>query len=555
MRRWTDSTGKFSAAAQFVEVNGDRVVLKKASGATVTVPLSRLSDADREYLKTLAKPDAKPAVAEINLRPNLVFPDAMTEPPAWNDANTPFDMAAFLKGPPPEENAAPLYLEALYEFAPTEMEAILYPNLPFEEKKRLWDSWRPRRNEQTRLEETWEQDPKSVDGKAVDAWLANFDVGFQKLAAAQQRPKCMFQPGRSMHSLWPHTQSCRQVARVIAWRSRRDLERGDLERPIQDIQTLRRLSRDQRVRGGFVSQVVSDAVDWRCCELATAVLNAPTITVRHCDRLLTLFAEQEANAVDSFVEGNRAEYISSRQALHDLQHRTGTFDPKVMKDELAIDGDTTSPLVCIKYFVNMGSEKDAAKIGRLMPALLPGAMTGGKMFSDENYAKEVAAMNKFFMTFLSLAEQPDFRRQGKTEGKAAEAALDETVLATFVVIPEAALLEATRRNNVCLRGTRCLVALRRWQLEHADAAPPDLATLVKAAGMPGVPLDPYSNQPLRLALIAKRPVIYSVGPDGKDARRKSNGRRLPTNRVISSSAWNPRPNQASSGIKLGNRKC
>jgi hypothetical protein len=273
------------------------------------------------------------------------------------------------------------------------------------------------------------------------------------------------------------------------------------------------------VRGVFVSQLVSDAVDARCCELATAVLNAPTITTRHCDRLLALFAEHEANAIDSFLEGNRAEYISSRQALHDLQNRTGTFDPQFMKDELAIDGDTNSPLTCIDYIhgsSGLKSERMAKKIARLQAALLPGAMTGGKMLSNENYAKEVAALNTSFATFLSLADQPDFRRQGKTEGKAAEAAIDDTVLATFVLPPEAALLETNRRNNARLRGTRCLIALRRWQLEHPDAPPPDVAALVKAAGLPVVPLDPYSNQPLRFGSVAEKPVIYSVGPDGKD---------------------------------------
>ena len=66
-----------------------------------------------------------------------------------------------------------------------------------------------------------------------------------------------------------------------------------------------------------------------------------------------------------------------------------------------------------------------------------------------------------------------------------------------------------------MRGTQCLVALRRWQLEHADP-PKDLETIVKAAGMPGVPIDPYSGQPLRMAVLDGKPVIYSVGPDGKD---------------------------------------
>jgi hypothetical protein len=36
------------------------------------------------------------------------------------------------------------------------------------------------------------------------------------------------------------------------------------------------------------------------------------------------------------------------------------------------------------------------------------------------------------------------------------------------------------------------------------------------AGIPGVPIDPYSGQPLRMAVLWGEPVIYSVGRDGKD---------------------------------------
>jgi hypothetical protein len=34
--------------------------------------------------------------------------------------------------------------------------------------------------------------------------------------------------------------------------------------------------------------------------------------------------------------------------------------------------------------------------------------------------------------------------------------------------------------------------------------------------MPGVPIDPYFGEPLRMAVIDGKPVIYSVGPDGQD---------------------------------------
>jgi hypothetical protein len=59
--------------------------------------------------------------------------------------------------------------------------------------------------------------------------------------------------------------------------------------------------------------------------------------------------------------------------------------------------------------------------------------------------------------------------------------------------------------------------------------PPDLLTIVKAAGMSSVPMDPYSGQPLRMGTVAGKIVIYSVGPDGQDDKAQVE--------------WNLAPNQ------------
>jgi hypothetical protein len=57
-RKWTSNDGKYSVEAELVELADGRVRLKKAEGATVTVSLERLSEADRQFLATLRKKDA-----------------------------------------------------------------------------------------------------------------------------------------------------------------------------------------------------------------------------------------------------------------------------------------------------------------------------------------------------------------------------------------------------------------------------------------------------------------------------------------------------------------
>ena len=55
-RKWSDTTGKFSVEAELVEVKADKVVLRKAGGSEITVPVARLSQVDRRYLESLDNP-------------------------------------------------------------------------------------------------------------------------------------------------------------------------------------------------------------------------------------------------------------------------------------------------------------------------------------------------------------------------------------------------------------------------------------------------------------------------------------------------------------------
>ena len=56
-REWTDATGRFKTEAELVKVEADKVFLKKQSdGATIQVPIAKLSQADQAYLKTLESP-------------------------------------------------------------------------------------------------------------------------------------------------------------------------------------------------------------------------------------------------------------------------------------------------------------------------------------------------------------------------------------------------------------------------------------------------------------------------------------------------------------------
>lgn len=50
MRLWVDDTGSFKINGQLVVILDGKVRILKETGRTTTVPLSRLSNADQEYV-------------------------------------------------------------------------------------------------------------------------------------------------------------------------------------------------------------------------------------------------------------------------------------------------------------------------------------------------------------------------------------------------------------------------------------------------------------------------------------------------------------------------
>jgi hypothetical protein len=265
--------------------------------------------------------------------------------------------------------------------------------------------------------------------------------------------------------------------------------------------------------------------------LVPDILEARGITTRHCDRLLAALTRHEAEAIDPFLESQRAEYIRTRNLLYDFQHRTGFFGQEgYYKDRggsrgskpflfpltsfvtLQELGSSTSRQLFTErygnYVVSNGSEELSGKFKENWQRLL--AMT------DEDHAKEVEAVNRVWEAILGLENKTLAQRQRAVNSGSLLDPLRQTYVAGLFV-RDHAVHQAFFIHEAYLRGTQCLVALRRWQLEN-DQPPTDLQTVVKAAGMAGVPMDPYCDQPLRMTTIKGRPVIYSVGPDGKDEK-------------------------------------
>jgi hypothetical protein len=274
-----------------------------------------------------------------------------------------------------------------------------------------------------------------------------------------------------------------------------------------------------------VAQLVGIAVDDICCQqVIPEILLAPGLRREHCDRLLAAMARHEAEAPDPFLEGYRAEYVTARTILYDFQHRTGMFDKERMKQMKKI-WPVDSPLTSVRLLVVLGfsGRLAAEKYGRGAGLGALGASAKLmeldrrlKAMTAADYSNEAEALNRVYASILGLPGQSMLQRSRACADPATIEPLRDTIIAVFFE-PVFAPIEACVRHQAALRGAQCLIALRRWQLDHQEP-PNDLETLVKAVGMKGVPIDPYSDQPLLMTLLQGEPVIYSVGKDGKDDR-------------------------------------
>jgi RNA polymerase sigma factor (sigma-70 family) len=206
------------------------------------------------------------------------LPSAVSQPPPWLEENAIFDLAVFFAAPPNEENAAPRYLEALFEFGP-EVEVCFPEGADRESRKqsverRLARFWP--------IFQSWNKAPSSVPAATIDALVSEFDTGFRKLDWAQQRTRCVFQTGIGATARIPHVQVVGHVGRVARLKVSRALERGDFNTALRDLARLLRLSRDVLPRGVMIAGLVSASADRNTIEhVVVPLLTAKGLTAEH----------------------------------------------------------------------------------------------------------------------------------------------------------------------------------------------------------------------------------------------------------------------------------
>ena len=269
-----------------------------------------------------------------------------------------------------------------------------------------------------------------------------------------------------------------------------------------------RLTRDLRYRSPHISQLVARGSDSIAYKTVTEILDSPYCTIEHCDRLIGLLVRHETEMPDASGSAIKMEYLMLRSIMRDIEFRTGDFSPESVATRASaygISGKASIGALLAFYQVDANAQRTTQIDAQL------------ELLTAADYNREAETLKNFIRELLEADRQPfpEAQVQLKRTVNAAARSLSINILRNGDLHFCETILAVDANSAAMLRGTQCLVTLRRWQLEGKDI-PTDLAAVCVSAGMNAVPIDPYSESELRITKHAGQPVIYSVGPDLTD---------------------------------------
>ena len=144
----------------------------------------------------------------------------------------------------------------------------------------------------------------SVSEADVESLLAKAEPALKKLDEAQQKPRCVFVTGINIWSLMPHAQSARKFGFLACIQLYHARVKGSFGEAEQAVRRTLRLSRNLRLRGAVIFQLISNNLDATVLTgITDFTLGQQGLTAKDCDRLLALLAEHEREAVSTPMKG------------------------------------------------------------------------------------------------------------------------------------------------------------------------------------------------------------------------------------------------------------
>ncbi len=517
--------------------------------------------------------------------PEVAMPRALAKLPDEIVQGAPFDVSEFWVSVPTDQNAAPFYLDAMFEFHPSV--AVCFP----EAVRTQLISSRERAKRSQKLLSEWYRYPEKRNNAERDAVLQEFEIGFQKLMTAQQRPRCVFETGWDVPAIGGLFIAGREVARLSKLQVERDIERGDFDAAIRTTGMLLRLTRDVRVRTPLGVQFMGDAIDKIAgSSLVLPILQSPTLSAEQCAELLRVLKLHETalQELNPALTRLRADYVHRRLLLYQVQHSIGEFAPERLNSAFGSSCDSLGAALqaSVNYDQNLaksvGTNMAPPEMAQLLDVVIRGMkptdyeacvrILKKKYQSQENvlgqsYAAQSATFLDLFKKNRAATDsfQAAYKSAAPTGSRGLQAAVAIPILEKILADEDASrgalllafwvskfendvgehLYYSEMRGATRRSATLALAALRHWYATHSET-PTDLASVCRAAGLPDVPRDFFGGGPIRMRtfstdsppiqypvphhrptdkpkFLAGESVVYSVGLDGIDDKALSDG--------------------------------
>ena len=281
--RWTNDTGKHHVEAEFVELQGEILVLRSESGKKITVPLAKLDEASRRLAQTraaeLAKQQDNPApkstiltLEQLNERARgSIRPDDNMVVAFWSAVGS----EAIHR----DEAIRRKYLDALGG-------NVVEPAVPFVS----WFAFVKAEGNGQNFGH--DHSPLlATDANAVERWLARNEAPLDAVVAAVSRP-AYFSPTileADDDPLWksiiPIGIPAKDVARGLLTRAQRHRRHGDLDSAVNDAIAVLRLSRHLNRESTLIGLLMARAMESMAIESVAATANDERFTRTAADQL------------------------------------------------------------------------------------------------------------------------------------------------------------------------------------------------------------------------------------------------------------------------------
>ena len=178
-----------------------------------------------------------PAAAfQYPLRPEPRLPGAVTRPP---DGIGP---GARSTCRPSSQHRPPSSTPRRSTSMPCSSSIPRWPSVPAGRRDEPEESGGQARNRDLlELFDAFRTDPSAVSGDAIDGLVADLEPALRKVKIAQGRPRCVFETSIGLANLsFPHLFASRDFSQLVLMKTRRAIDRGDIDAPFRDIETVLR---------------------------------------------------------------------------------------------------------------------------------------------------------------------------------------------------------------------------------------------------------------------------------------------------------------------------